>query len=458
MDNKFTIHLLRIIPVVLSALIASNIYADTQAVYMPSNYPAERLAEVQNTPNFQAICENLPGLDLARGILNLSMCPGRAAISPATSSTVSERVDLLFLVDDRRELSEQLRTQLTQLNALQNSSGRQTVRPSTHYVRNRDGTFGGRMLVVGESAYTAAGSDASWIQLIQRLAAQFERGSLAEMEDETRDFDVAYDRDYDRFKRNVMDALCRIMLCRSDAREYMQTLIDRHRDLQDLHTNLATTVSAGSNVRLRAIITRQHDREERIADMRFAQSGIQIDAEEESVTGDRRHGVVHVMNESLERARQNTHRIPEPARRERLDCLLTLYNRLGNGAIYDTEREPYSAERFWVANAFDGGDNYEGLSRVPPPPENHRYYPMREIYMASRLTEDDDAEFARKLKSIDNSVYQSWYIFFREDSVAGGAGGQQRYGPNLQRLHDWIMQQQRSINSVYSCYGGTNNP
>lgn len=438
--------------------ICAAVKADIQAVYIPANYPAENLVEVQNVANFQPLCSGLTGLDLARGALNLPMCPSRPAVSPRGDASLAERVDLLFMVNDSVALSSDLRTQLTQLNALQNEGGRATVRPSTHYVRNRDGSFGGRMVILGEMAYRASGSDTAWVQQVQRLAQVFERGDREEIDDEHHDMDVAFDRDFERFTENVMTSLCGIMLCRSDSREYMRTLIDRHPDLRDLHRGLSTSTGPGRSVRIRAVITRQHDRGERIADMRFAQAGTFIEGDDETVSGDRRPGVIRVMNEGLERARDTTRHISETAIRERMDCLLSLYNRLGNGSIYDTEREPFTAERFWVTNAFEGEDNYEGLAQVPPPPENHRYYPMREIYMASQLTQGNDSAFARELRRIDNNVYQTWYVFYREDAVAGGVGGRQRYGPNLQRLHDWIMQQQGNANSVYSCYGGVNNP
>lgn len=134
-------------------------------LFLPAGYDGtQQVRDVTNVPSFPPICtENggLPGLDLVRGYVGSSTCPGRTA-----SQLLQEGADFTLLIDDTSPLSSYMIRNLGQLNALQQLGGRQVVRPTT--INLTQGADNLTVLIVGEAVFRSNTNQAQWFALLDR--------------------------------------------------------------------------------------------------------------------------------------------------------------------------------------------------------------------------------------------------------------------------------------------------
>ncbi len=237
--------------------------AQTTVYYLPSEYPEVCAWDLTNggpacdgaTVNRSArFCmAGLTGLDVAREALGLPTCPEES------ESVSIPGIDYVMLVDDR-----QLSPRLSGLfgDAVRDLGSGPLIYPT----RTADSVTP-RGLVVGERLYRdRARSRTEWLVWV---------ASLLGLETGARDLPVEYSADYDVFRAAVEDLLCPIMLCRSDGRERMRTLIDRvEEQLREVHRTAAGAPRGLAIIRV--MIYRQPERDGRIERLGFA-PGEEID-------------------------------------------------------------------------------------------------------------------------------------------------------------------------------------
>lgn len=140
-------------------LLPTCVFAIPSIYYFPANFDGttQTPQEVSSQANFAPICTGgtggprLAGLDLTRRYAGASVC----LTTTATGQLVQE-VEFIFLVDDTTALSPYLVTQFQAKNILQESNGRQVVRPSVLDFASSGGREGFKILVVGETAFRQA--------------------------------------------------------------------------------------------------------------------------------------------------------------------------------------------------------------------------------------------------------------------------------------------------------------
>ncbi len=155
----------------LLCVTSSAVHA-ASALYFPSDYSPSSGApeEVSQVSNFAPICNDpsdiyeprLPGLDRVRGFSNALTCPENSV-----TGRLGTQPDYVFLIDDTANLSDYLKQQLRQKNALQSLDGREVVRPTVIRFSGRDG---GEMsiLVVGEMAHRSLANSTSWLTALNQ--------------------------------------------------------------------------------------------------------------------------------------------------------------------------------------------------------------------------------------------------------------------------------------------------
>lgn len=140
--------------------------------YIPSNFVGSegesistgQLSNVTRQANYAPICTGrrgprLPGLDLVRGFVGASVCPG----TNNGENQLEASVDYVILIDDTRRLSSYLRTQLNERQLLKNYRGREVVNSQIVAFEQNGQDTGLNILIVGEADYQIAGSnETSW--------------------------------------------------------------------------------------------------------------------------------------------------------------------------------------------------------------------------------------------------------------------------------------------------------
>lgn len=150
----------------------------TTVFYFPANYSGTGSpANVTGQAAFSPICDaaggtsrvRLAGLDMVRGFAGTATCP-----ATTTSNRFSSQPEYVFLIDDTTELSDYLKTQMRQKNALQTIAGREVIKPAVLNFPSDATRQGFKILVVGEVAYTSARiNEAGWYAAVNaRFAAE----------------------------------------------------------------------------------------------------------------------------------------------------------------------------------------------------------------------------------------------------------------------------------------------
>ncbi len=282
----------------LAVLGASGPLVATTVYYLPQNYPEVCGYDISRgvpvcqegvTNRARFFCRSgLTGLDLAREALGLPACPAE-----------SERVQIpgieyVFLVDDRT-LSAALTRRLG--DAVRDLGAGPMVVPSRTGPSARvQGIF------VGERFYRERSPNrTAWLTRI---------ASLLDLEVDVEELDVPYHSDYATFRRTVEDALCPIMLCRSDGRARMRELIDRvEASLRRIHGE-----SSAGTVPLRGVLYRQPDRDDRIDRLGFTLGEtVDFDDDEERVPPAERPDPEPVIQDTGEGMVRGAGTPPEPA-------------------------------------------------------------------------------------------------------------------------------------------------
>ncbi len=412
---------------VAAALISHAAFADTRVFFIPGNYPDGQVIELTRNPDAGQFCRrNLTGLDQTRATLGLPTCQGRGGAG-GEQPRLSARVDVLILIDDSQGLPRELPPRVPR-EALQQAGNRQVIRPTGVHGRNQDGTFGGRTLVVGESL--ARQGEAQ--QRIAQLAREFERGSLAGFGDEQREMSIPFQASFDGFRQSVMNELCRIMICRSDDRQRMTELVNRHRDLRDIHTNLQQSrTSERQPIRLSAVLTRQRDRQDRIADVRFAMGGERVEMEGERVPGRApsqeeivRRGVAEGLR--LLRGR-NEHWV------QRMRCVLGILQHRSSDDAYFA----------WTRRMAQRGPE------IPPSEWAQYVFSARDQIFLPRTGQrvPSGTELIGYMQLVDGQILQGIGWINRIIATHGGVTANA-----VRQMRDWIEQQQQNPNSINSCY------
>lgn len=275
MKTLLRISIVSILGTAFVLLVPNFALSQTTVYYLPQGYPdvcawdlthGGPACEAGVTDRRRRFCsEELTGLDLARQALGLATCPEESERASIPG------VDYVFLVDDR-SLSLDMRAVLG--DAIRDFGDGPRVFPT----RTADSVTP-RRIIVGETMYRdRVNNRAEWLTQV---------GSLLSLEVDEQELGVEYAAAYPEFRRAVEDALCPIMLCRSDGRERMRTLIDRvEAQLRQVHTDASSF--SGGDVPVRVLLYRQPDRRDRIDRLGFA-LGTEVDFgdEEGSVTAER---------------------------------------------------------------------------------------------------------------------------------------------------------------------------
>ncbi len=455
-------------------LVSVIAHAQTRVFY----YPSAGQDAVEITQNTQQFCrDNHVGLDLARLSLGIRPCQSYDG-SGTGNSSLQQRLDVLILVNDLQGLGNHASALITGSSQVRRaSSGEAYLIPAIYYARNSNGSFTGRVMVIGEYEYRQSYTrqNQQWVQRIQRLVREFEPGNLEGFSDGQYDMWVKFNPNYQDFENNVHRCLChtnrqycwvqrdtaarefRGMVCRSDGGNRIRELIHRHRDLSNIHDGLRRSGVSNNEVTwIKLILTRQtSDVSEgslnRIADIRFAIATNNIDFDDGSVIQSDRTPIVRQhMQEALQRANRLVNQIQNENKRDRLQCLLRVLQAAGIDS-YNSPREPFGLNPLYTRLALQNADNWEGLRHIPPEESMRRIYPIRELYLYQQSYPRDDSRFVAALETMHDNLHYT-YMRFAACEAIENADASCLLGRNQERLEMWVAEQQRTRGSVYSCW------